>query len=58
MNAIDKGKTFTASTGIAFGIAMMAIGFIFPHVPRVLAALLFDTGCLATVFCLILLLVE
>jgi hypothetical protein len=58
MNAIDKGKTLSASTGIACGIAMMTIGFIFPHVPRVLAALLFDTGCLVAVFCLILLLVE
>lgn len=58
MIATGKSRTLSASTGIAFGIAMMTMGFIFPHVTRILAAVLFDTGCLVAVFCLILLLVE
>jgi hypothetical protein len=58
MSAIEKDRTLGTSAGIAWGIAMMTAGFIFPHEPRALAAMLFDSGGLIAVSCLILLLVE
>jgi hypothetical protein len=58
MSAIGGNRRLGTSTGAAWGIAMMAATFIFPHMPRVLAALSFDIGGVVAASCLILLLVE
>ncbi len=58
MSTIGGDRRLGTSTGATWGIAMMVASFTFLRVPRVLAALLFDIGCLVAASCVILLLVE
>lgn len=58
MKTRDRSLTPRGSIGVASGIAMMTIPFLFAHLARVAAAILFDAGILVAAFFLILLLVE
>lgn len=55
---MNRRRQLGLYAGVAWSIVVMAIPFIFPNLPRILAALLFDGGCLVAVAAAIILLVE
>ena len=55
---MNRSRQLGLYAGVAWSILVMAMPFIFPGMPRILAALLFDGGGLIVVAAAIILLVE
>lgn len=55
---MNRSRQLRLYAGVAWSILVVAIPFIFPNMPRILAALLFDGGCLVAVAAAIILLIE